>query len=1047
MTSIPSPRNAVLVTGGHGFIVGGSYIAKALYNSGRYTLVRIVDTAPKPSIFEDEAICHETIIGDLHDPYILNSALYDIQVVLHFAANMGGMGTIHADNDFFIYYDNHTMTLNLVRASIAAGVQRFMYASTACVYPEHLQQGSLDGVGDVSLSEDDAFACADAELLPRPQGLYGLEKLITELLLNQFPSPRLEVQIARFHNVYGPGGTYANGREKAPAALLRKAIALALLESTDQPRKMEIWGDGSQRRSFLYIEDAVSAVLKLLDSNHLGSPLNIGSDGPITINGLAQLALNCVGVSEDEVEFEYRRNDRPIGVGSRNSNNERVTEVLDWKPTTSIEQGMKLTCDWMKAQILSDLPTDPGERSLSLRRLLESLVVDLASDTVTFAVLLPITSRGGPQPSDCLENLETFAQSLIKTTLGDTIVSQSLSGPSYALRVYLAIDHDDDFLLVDGSLNKAEHLLRKLGFSNVTTTICNHPKGHVCVLWRDCARMAWKDKCDYYVLFGDDVTVLDNGWMKKVDDEFHKLSSQRHVPLGVGCVAFTDTSFPGMPTFPVIHRRHMDVFGGEVIPDIFINQDGDPFLFQLYRRWGCSRMIEARVKNAIGGSDNARYEKKHTPNWSFDTLKNAVEKVSGSLPPSITPTITLDIVIPCYRVNLSILSTILNLSCPSTLSVMFIIIVDDPTSPSIPHLEKLFSHRVDVRIRVNKSNLGASASRNRGLTQESSADWVHFLDDDIVPSNNLLSEVDSIIRRFPNAAGFVGNCKFPVASTVFQAAVHLAGVTYFWDIAEKIESDVPWGVTANLIARRTFNDGVIFDTRYPKTGGGEDIDFCRLKRAETLQRLGEGKGDSEGVFQSAKDVVVTHPWWNGGKRSYWRFFMWAYGDGLLVSRFPELSYRDYAPNSAELACLCLFLSPVAALLLVIFTDTSDQWLGLLVAVTFRSLASMVFANVAHDLYRHLVLHPERDEVLNLGPGIKRGPWFWFAVVESTVIRMFSELGRLGGVVDRREWGAIGRRFDWFTGRVGKGPLAEERMNNVQRMLLTVFLLSFSYRYF
>ncbi|RXW19812.1 hypothetical protein EST38_g6028 [Candolleomyces aberdarensis] len=1042
MILIPTTRMAVLITGGHGFI--GSYVAKALYNSGTYTLVRIVDTAPKPAIFKDEVICHDTIIGDLHDPYTLNSALDGIEVVLHFAANMGGMGTIHSLNDFTIYSDNHTITLELVRASIAAGVKRFMYASTACVYPEHLQQDSSGDVGDVSLSEDDAFACADAELLPRPQGLYGLEKLNTELLLNQFSSPRLEIQIARFHNVYGPGGTYGNGREKAPAALLRKAIALSLLEP-GEPRKMEIWGDGNQRRSFLYIDDAVSAILKLLHTGYT-SPLNIGSDESITISDLAHIALDCVGLPREDIEFEYRRDDRPIGVGSRNSNNERVSEVLIWRPTTSIERGMKLTCDWIKTQIQSDLPTDPDSRSLFLRRLLESKIVDLAAETITFAVLLPITSRGGSQPSACLENLETFAKSLVKTTLGDQVVSRNLSGSCYALKVYLAIDHDDGFLLVEGSLNKAEHLLRKLGFADVTSIICNQPKGHVCALWRDCARMAWKDKCDYYVLFGDDVTILDDGWMKKVDDEFHAISSRRQVPLGVGCVAFTDTSFPGMPTFPVIHRRHMDVFNGEVIPSVFINQDGDPFLFQLYRRWGSSTMIEARMKNAIGGSDDARYEKKHTPDWSFDTLKHAVEKVNQSLTPSISQTITLDIIIPCYRVDLPILSTILNLHCPPTLSVMFVIIVDNPASPTIPHLEKMFGHRVDVRIRANKSNLGASASRNRGLTQESSADWVHFLDDDIVPSQDLLFEVEKVIRRYPNAAGFVGNCKFPVASTIFQAAVHLAGVTYFWDIAEKIESDVPWGVTANLIARRTFNDGVIFDTRYPKTGGGEDIDFCRLKRAATLERLGDGKGEAEGVFQPAKDVVVTHPWWNDGKRSYWRFYMWAYGDGLLVSRFPELSYTDYAPNSAELASLCLLLSPIAGPLLGLPTNTPNPLVSIMVTPILRSLASLLAANIVHDLYRHLYLHPERNEVLNLSTSIKKGLWFWLVVVESTFIRMFSELGRLKGVVDRREWGVLGRRFDWFTGRAGKGPILEERSNNAQRMLLTVFLLASSYLY-
>lgn len=397
------------------------------------------------------------------------------------------------------------------------------------------------------------------------------------------------------------------------------------------------------------------------------------------------------------------------------------------------------------------------------------------------------------------------------------------------------------------------------------------------------------------------------------------------------------------------------------------------------------------------------------------------------MPPSVTRTITLDIVIPCYRVDLTILSRILALEASPSLSVMFIVIVDDPNSPNIPHLMNLFGHssRVDVRIRVNKTNLGASASRNRGMLEESAADWVHFLDDDIVPDKDLLLEDEKVIRARPNAAGFVGNCQFPIARTVFQSAIHLAGVTYFWDIATKMDTDIPWGVTANLIVRRR-DDGVVFDLRYPKTGGGEDIDFCRLKRAAFLQEEGGG------CFEPAPNVVVEHPWWNEGKRSYWRFYMWSFGDGALVTRFPELTYRDWTVNTPEALVACFIVGLGCVLCPSSSTSFTEKGIRFAMAAL-----SIVLANVLHDLYRHLVRHPERMKEINLDPSLTGGLWLWIALVEATFIRIFSECGRLRGVVARKEWSSLGRRFDWFAWRYGNGPSMEERRNNVERIAVSL----------
>ncbi|KAJ2973139.1 hypothetical protein NUW54_g12119 [Trametes sanguinea] len=372
------------------------------------------------------------------------------------------------------------------------------------------------------------------------------------------------------------------------------------------------------------------------------------------------------------------------------------------------------------------------------------------------------------------------------------------------------------------------------------------------------------------------------------------------------------------------------------------------------------------------------------------------------------------------------LDAFLALRHSSTCEVMFIIIVDDPLSPRVADLMRKYGHRMDVRIRVNSQNLGASASRNRGL-QESAAEWVLFLDDDVTPNDDLLLEAEKAISAHPRAAGFVGNAKFPSADSIFTAAVHLAGVTYFWDIAEKIDSDVPWGVTANLIARRNVPDGVYFDLQFPKTGGGEDIDYCRKKRGSSLAYGGE-------PFWAAPKVRVTHPWWYGGSRSYWRFYMWSKGDGGLVKMYPEHCYRDVSPNAAE----CLLLSAVA-LLAGLSLAPFDVNHGRRAVVFGISLsASTMLVNIMYDLYRHLYLHPER--VRGMKTTVTGVRWTC-AIVEGTFLRVFSEWGRVVGILERGEYAMFMNRFDWFCGRWGDGPKNEERANNLYKFALTILALA------
>ncbi|KAI5982283.1 glycosyltransferase family 2 protein [Pisolithus marmoratus] len=877
---------------------------------------------------------------------------------------MGGMGVIHGENELSIYQDNLTMTHNMLSASRFAGVRVFFYASSACMYPVSLQGNSQV---DVFLKENDAWR---GGVPPDPQGLYGLEKLSSELLLLHGRG-EMDIRIARFHNVYGPRGAWMDGREKVPAALTRKALAAAALQEATPT--MEIWGDGKQRRSFLYIDD--------------------------------------------------------FGVSARNSDNTFIRQTLGWSPKVSLEEGIKMTAVWMKNE-MQKVVTDMSEkeRTLALRNLQRSQVLDLSSGYITFAVLLPITSRGSEPQTQCLSTLSTFAESLQNTTWRDT---HQLGGLRFKIKVYLAIDEDDTFLRKcdNAGVNVAEAVLLSKNITDVAIEICNHPRGHVCAIWRQCAERAMKDGCDYYVLMGDDVVLEDEGWMRHVHAKFLEISKRQHVPNGFGCVAFTDITFPGFPTFPIIHRTHMDIFSGRVVPDNFINQDGDPFLYQLYRRWNCSAMVPLRISNVIGGARPARYDKQHADGWKFGPLDKATDAIKQWLLqhcPVAQRLLTIDVVIPSYRVQLRYLDRILSLQPSSTCSVTFIIIVDDPRASSICELEKKYGYRPDVCIRVNTENLGASASRNRGM-KESAADWIVFLDDDVHPDPSLLLEAEKVIRKYPKAAGFIACTHFPPAETIFETAVHLAGVTYFWDIAEKMagESDMPWGVTANLIVRR-IEDGVEFGLQFPKTGGGEDIDFIRQKREYAIAHGEEG-------FCAAPNVSATHPWWNDGKRSYWRFYWWSKGDGQLIKMYPDLTYIDHAPNSAELLLLSLVLMTAGSAAHA-FAGVSE----LLILGIHLAVATFI-GNIAHDMFRHLWRDASRAAGYNSTLAGLKWP---LAVVESAIIRMTSEMGRLVGQLERKEF-FPGRRFEWFAHRAGPGPRDEERLNSRQRFIIVVSILAVS----
>jgi GDP-D-mannose 3',5'-epimerase len=313
----------VLVTGAGGFI--GHHLVAYLKRRGHW--VRGVDI--KPPEYE-RSPADEFELLDLRSRANCLLATRGVGEVYALAADMGGMGYITA-HDAKILHDNALININTIEASRKNGVARYLYTSSACIYPEYLQ----DEADIAPLREQDAYPAM-------PQDAYGWEKLMAERLCQYYTRDYgIETRIARFHNIFGPLGTWDGGREKAPAALCRK-VAYAKL--TDDP-VVEIWGDGEQTRSFCYVDDCVTGLYKLMRSAY-PEPLNLGQDRMVSINELADLIAQVAGGP-----IVKKHVDGPQGVRGRNSDNTRLREILGWEPTISLEEGLARTYAWIEGQV------------------------------------------------------------------------------------------------------------------------------------------------------------------------------------------------------------------------------------------------------------------------------------------------------------------------------------------------------------------------------------------------------------------------------------------------------------------------------------------------------------------------------------------------------------------------------------------------------------------------------------------------------------------------------------------------------------------------
>lgn len=319
-------KERILICGGGGFI--GGHLAKALQAQG-LNVVRSVDVKPLDEWFQRSRDV-ENLSLDLQDRANCVKAAQGIDVVFQLAADMGGMGFI--ENNKALCMLSVLTNTHMLIAARDAGVQRFFYSSSACVYNGDKQKSE----NVVPLKEEDAYPAL-------PEDGYGWEKLFSERMCRHFEEDfGLQTRVARYHNVYGPLGTYDGGREKAPAAICRKVIEAKL----SGRHEIEIWGDGHQTRSFMYIDDCTHGTQAILESD-IREPINLGSSELVTINQLVDIAEEIAGI---KLKRSYKL-DAPKGVNGRNSDNTLIHRYLGWEPSVKLKDGLAKTYAWIEDQI------------------------------------------------------------------------------------------------------------------------------------------------------------------------------------------------------------------------------------------------------------------------------------------------------------------------------------------------------------------------------------------------------------------------------------------------------------------------------------------------------------------------------------------------------------------------------------------------------------------------------------------------------------------------------------------------------------------------
>jgi glycosyltransferase involved in cell wall biosynthesis len=552
----------------------------------------------------------------------------------------------------------------------------------------------------------------------------------------------------------------------------------------------------------------------------------------------------------------------------------------------------------------------------------------------------------------------------------------------------------------------------------------------ICEIWDKMAKVAFENGADWVALLGDDITIDCSFHYRAFYRAFLDVAQRLRCPFGFGCPWWNDVNFCNFPTFPVVGKAHYLIFGS-LIPSHrssnFVNQDLDPYLQRLYLKFGAAPRVEdAKLENRTGGNNTrpTRYERVSADGWrdwvleDIQPIREYLENESKHSTAELAEIecTLVDIVVPTYRVDVEYVLRICSLQVPDNLRTSILIIVDNPQklkslfgehdhNQAALALESKLSENLsnNIRVRCNASNLVASATRNRGI-DESSADWILFLDDDVTPQHDLLLKYGTAIGLSDESVvGMMGLVHFPRRNNLplKHAAVLMSYLTFMFEIASKANYESPaWGVTANLLMKRGMTR---FDTNYAKTGGGEDVDFCLRTHYET-----------GGRFRSVSDAIVHHNYWPGGVTGLLsHFFNWAVGDSALYIRFREHTYRSY-PNAIEFF-LCFLIAFTSALTTTSLLHNRESR----VTNYFLCFSLEMLLLIGVDVVVEVSDSIEFDHRKRLlSPHRFHWTYYYAAHILANIYVIVLETGRLYGHIKRGTvYVNVCRRFDWHCGRL------------------------------
>ena len=637
--------------------------------------------------------------------------------------------------------------------------------------------------------------------------------------------------------------------------------------------------------------------------------------------------------------------------------------MLKWKPKTSLQEGLLYTYDYFSK--------------------------------LTLAVCLPLTSKGCRSLSDVKERLKNLVLDV-------------------SSHVFIGVDDDDPLYNLpevnktwfEHILNRPCHIRRFTKLESKKRVAVDRIVPYIYGMYNLLINDAYDAGMEYFVLWGDDIKITNDNWLPNVAEKFRKYGLN-----GVGVVALKDLTSPGMPTFPVVNRTHVEVFNG-FCPKNFINQDADPWVFAVYRRFNCASYIDVNLENEIGGTIetgvDARYERVHLENWRDTQIEPAVQKVADFFGiERHKNTVTLDVITPTYHTNLYLLENVIRLKdavdFQADVTVRFIIVVDNPETEVKQKLKDLAQkYSPFVLLRFNSTNLGAGCTRNRGL-DESDAEHVLFLDDDVDVAQNpelLLHYIEVIRKNKEEYCGFVGCTAFPAPKRIQEIGFIMSYCAFFWTVAERQKHPM-WGVTANVCLKRSI---VRFHDDFIKTGGGEDIQFC----IDTRRHFGQ-------ELLGVKEALVIHPYWNNFSVKH--FFNWTQGDGLLIDKYPEFVYLNYPtfPETCFLGML-VWISMAMFGFLEGGENSSQIWVHIICCVWFLYLIMVEFGM---DLLHYFYVDSEVAADAT-GYGLCRVLGSLYATYTKNAV----ETGHLWVHLKRGKLHNLGKRFDWNCGTDRNAVLTE-----------------------